>query len=86
MYTIKAVVSYEKTNGETAYKVNTCAPINKDLLTDDKQAEKWAKILFAGFKAYYTKKDYNITVTLSKSAEVLALTNKADETDEGDDW
>ena len=73
MYTVRAKVSWTNEDGEVNYKVNSADIVKQELLTDDKQALKWGKIVFAGLKAYYTKKAYTIRVAVVKESECALM-------------
>lgn len=73
MYTVRAKVSWTNEDGEVNYKVNSADIVKQELLTDDKQALKWGKIVFSGLKAYYTKKAYTIRVAVVKEGECALM-------------
>lgn len=64
MYKLNMVVSYTDENGNLVNKLEDTMTVPA---ADDKKAERWAKVVFAGLKAYYTKKLYTISVTLFKT-------------------
>lgn len=70
-YIVKTKVTYP--NGDNAVtKMDDSFVLEPSICADDKQAEKWAKIIFAGLKKYYTKKPYTISVTVER-AETEAI-------------
>lgn len=64
MYKLKVTVTYTDENGNLVSKVEETLTVPA---ADDKKADRWAKVVFSGLKAYYTKKLYTISVTLFKT-------------------
>ena len=71
-YIVKTKVTYP--NGDNAVtKMDDSFVLEPSICADDKAAEKWAKIIFAGLKRYYTKKPYTISVTVERAETVTIM-------------
>lgn len=68
MYKVKILVTYTNEAGEIVTKADYCLDLPANC--DDKKAGMFARVLFAGLKAYYTKKLYTISVSLFKNEKL----------------
>lgn len=64
MYKLNVLVTYKDDTGNLVSKMEETLILP---VSEDKKAERWAKVVFAGLKAYYTKKLYTISVSLVKN-------------------
>ena len=71
---------------DSVVKVDSASVISPELLTDETQATKWAKVLFNGLKAYYHKHAYKIEVKAEEHSEPSTLAFFATEEQNSDEW